>query len=84
MTDRLADVVLSRPAPAPDAGPLDDTLYDMVEARFRRIVRPGPAPFCTADDTVVATVSVIHHPHQPTALHQGGSGKCGAQTAIRP
>ena len=42
MTDRSADVVLSRPAPAPDAGPVDETLYDMVETRFRRIVRNNP------------------------------------------
>jgi uncharacterized protein (DUF885 family) len=42
MTDRSADVVLSRPAPAPDAGPVDETLYDLVETRFRRIVRDNP------------------------------------------
>ncbi len=42
MTDRSADVVLSRPAPAPDAGPADMTLYDLVETRFRRIVRDNP------------------------------------------
>jgi uncharacterized protein (DUF885 family) len=42
MTDRLEDVVLSRPAPAPDAGPLDDDLYDLVEARFRRVIRDNP------------------------------------------
>ena len=42
MTDRLAAVPLSRPAPAPDAGPLDGALYDLVEARFRRIVRDNP------------------------------------------
>ena len=42
MTDRLEDVVLSRPAPAPDAGPLDNDLYDLVEARFRRVIRDNP------------------------------------------
>ncbi len=42
MTDTLQDVVLTRPAPAPDAGPLDPTFYDLVEARFRRIVRDNP------------------------------------------
>ena len=42
MTDRSADVVLSRPAPAPDAGPVDETLYVLVETRFRRIVRDNP------------------------------------------
>jgi uncharacterized protein (DUF885 family) len=42
LTDRLEDVVLSRPEPAPDAGPLDATFYDLVEVRFRRIVRDNP------------------------------------------
>ena len=42
MTDRLADVVLSRPSPAPDAGQLDGQLYDLVEGRFRRIIRDNP------------------------------------------
>src|SRR5258706_11862209 len=42
MTDRLEDIVLSRPAPAPDAGPLDDGLYDLVEERFRRVIRDNP------------------------------------------
>jgi uncharacterized protein (DUF885 family) len=42
MTDRLEDVVLSRPAPASDAGPLDNDLYDLVEARFRRVIRDNP------------------------------------------
>jgi uncharacterized protein (DUF885 family) len=42
VTDPLADVVLSRPAPASDAGPLDGRLYDLVETRFRRIVRDNP------------------------------------------
>jgi uncharacterized protein (DUF885 family) len=42
MPDRLEDVVLSRPEPAPDAGPLDSRLYDLVEGRFRRVVRDNP------------------------------------------
>ena len=42
MTDRLEDIVLSRPAPAPDAGPLDDRLYDLVEERFRRVIKDNP------------------------------------------
>jgi len=42
MTDRLEDVVLSRPAPAPDAGALDSRLYDLVEERFRRVIRDNP------------------------------------------
>ncbi len=33
---------LTRPAPAPDAGPLDERFYDLVEARFRRLVRDHP------------------------------------------
>ena len=31
-----------RPEPAPVPGPLDGRLYDLVEARFRRIVRDNP------------------------------------------
>jgi uncharacterized protein (DUF885 family) len=42
VTNRLEDVVLSRPAPAPDAGPLDEKLYDLVEERFRRVIRDNP------------------------------------------
>ena len=38
----LDDLALTRPAPAPDRGPLDDRFYDLVEARFRRIVRDHP------------------------------------------
>lgn len=42
MPDRLDDVVLTRPQRPPDAGPLDDTFYDLVEARFRRVIRDNP------------------------------------------
>ena len=42
MPDRLQDVALTRPEPAADTGPLDDRLYDLVEARFRRIIRDNP------------------------------------------
>ena len=42
MTDRLEDVVLSRPAAGPEAGPLDGTFYDLVEERFRRVIRDNP------------------------------------------
>jgi uncharacterized protein (DUF885 family) len=42
----LGDVVLTRPPRALDAGPLDDRLYDLVEARFRRLLRDNP-PFAT-------------------------------------
>ena len=40
--DRLEDVVLSRPEPAANAGPVDNELYDIVETRFRRIVHDNP------------------------------------------
>jgi uncharacterized protein (DUF885 family) len=33
---------LPRPAPAPDPGPLDDRFYDLVETRFRRLMRDNP------------------------------------------
>ena len=36
MTDSLQDVVLTRPAPAAEGGPLDEPFYDLVESRFRR------------------------------------------------
>jgi uncharacterized protein (DUF885 family) len=42
VTERLEDVVLSRPEPAADAGPLDEQFYDLVEARFRRVIRDNP------------------------------------------
>jgi uncharacterized protein (DUF885 family) len=51
VTDSLEDVVLTRPESAPDAGPLDGQLYDLVEARFRRLVRDNP---------VLATYVGIH------------------------
>ena len=38
----IDDFALSRPGPAPDRGPLDDRFYDLVETRFRRIVRDHP------------------------------------------
>jgi uncharacterized protein (DUF885 family) len=42
---------LSRPERAADAGPLDDRLYDLVEARFRRLV---------VDDPVLGTALGLH------------------------
>ncbi|HYK95457.1 MAG TPA: DUF885 domain-containing protein [Candidatus Dormibacteraeota bacterium] len=43
MTTRLfGGVELSRATPAPIPGPLDDDLYDLVEARFRRVVEAQP------------------------------------------
>ena len=41
MTDRLEDVVLTRPS-ATRPGPLDARLFDLVETRFRRLVRDNP------------------------------------------
>jgi uncharacterized protein (DUF885 family) len=38
----FAGVQLSRAEPAPVPGPLDDTFYDLVEARFRRRVEEEP------------------------------------------
>jgi len=38
----LGGVRLSRPAAAPDRGPLDEAFYDLVEARFRRAVESNP------------------------------------------
>jgi uncharacterized protein (DUF885 family) len=40
--DTSAEQSLTRPGPAPDRGPDDDKLYDLVETRFRRIVRDNP------------------------------------------
>jgi len=42
MTERLAGVDLPRPSRAPDPGPLDDALYDLVETRVRRILSDNP------------------------------------------
>jgi uncharacterized protein (DUF885 family) len=41
VTDRLEDVVLTRPA-AGRPGPLDERLFDLVEERFRRLIRDNP------------------------------------------
>jgi uncharacterized protein (DUF885 family) len=38
----LGGVELTRPAPAADKGPLDDTFYDLVEGRFRDRVERNP------------------------------------------
>ena len=42
MTTLLGGLDLPRPAAAPDAGPLDDRLYDLVEARVRRLLTDNP------------------------------------------
>jgi uncharacterized protein (DUF885 family) len=41
VTDPLEDVVLTRPSAA-RPGPLDERLFDLVETRFRRLVRDNP------------------------------------------
>jgi uncharacterized protein (DUF885 family) len=60
VTQTLQDVVLTRPEPVADAGPLDARLYDLVEARFRRVV---------ADNPLVGTYLGIH-----TEDHRFGDG----------
>ncbi|HEY8799740.1 MAG TPA: hypothetical protein VIM20_04015, partial [Candidatus Limnocylindrales bacterium] len=42
MTQTIQDVVLTRPEGAANPGPLDDRFYDLVESRFRRIIRDNP------------------------------------------
>ena len=42
MTDPRPAPPLPRPAPAAEPGPLDDALYDLVEARFLRLIRDNP------------------------------------------
>jgi uncharacterized protein (DUF885 family) len=42
LTQQLEAIPLTRPAPAADQGPLDARLYDLVEARFRRLLRDNP------------------------------------------
>lgn len=55
MSHPVTRIALPRPAPAPDAGPLDERLYDLVEARVRRLV---------ADNPILATSLGIHeHDH---------------------
>jgi uncharacterized protein (DUF885 family) len=42
VTESNAHLVLPRPARAPDAGPLDERLYDLAEARARRLFHANP------------------------------------------
>ncbi|MFL5757112.1 MAG: hypothetical protein ACJ77N_12535, partial [Chloroflexota bacterium] len=42
MATDLSEVPLTRPATTPDDGPLDERLYDLIEERFRRVVRANP------------------------------------------
>jgi uncharacterized protein (DUF885 family) len=51
VTEPRSHATLTRPEPAAVPGPLDDTLYDLVERRFRRIVHDNP---------IVATYLGIH------------------------
>ncbi|MCJ7710974.1 MAG: DUF885 domain-containing protein, partial [Chloroflexi bacterium] len=55
MSHPVTRLDLPRPAPSPDAGPLDARLYDLVEARVRRLM---------ADNPILATSLGIHeHDH---------------------
>ena len=38
----MTELQLSRPAPAVHPGPLDNHFYDLVETRFRRVIRDNP------------------------------------------
>jgi uncharacterized protein (DUF885 family) len=60
MTDTLDDIALPRPPAAAQPGADDDRLYDLVEARVRRVLRENPA---------VATFFGIH-----TEDHRLGDG----------
>ncbi len=51
MTQQLSGISLPRPEAVPDAGPLDGPLFDLVEARVRRLL---------ADNPVLATNLGIH------------------------
>ncbi|HYO43805.1 MAG TPA: DUF885 family protein, partial [Candidatus Limnocylindrales bacterium] len=42
MTNQLGGLDLPRPAAAPDEGPLDARLYDLVETRVRRLLTDNP------------------------------------------
>ena len=42
MTDQRTTAPLPRPDAGAAAGPLDDALYDLVEARFVRLIRDNP------------------------------------------
>ncbi len=42
MTEPNRGLILPRPAPAPHAGPLDERLYDLAEARARRLFHDNP------------------------------------------
>ena len=42
MPDLTDQLILPRPVPAPDAGPLDQRLYDLAETRARRLFHANP------------------------------------------
>jgi uncharacterized protein (DUF885 family) len=67
VTASLNDIALTRPGPAPDAGPLDGRFYDLVEDRFRRILLDNP---------LVATYLGVH-----TEDHRLGDGSRDAVLA---
>lgn len=57
---------LTRPAPDPEPGPLDDALYDVVESRFERLVRDNP---------ILGTALGLHE-------HDGTLGDGGADALL--
>ena len=42
MSEPVDQLILPRPAAAPDAGPLDERFYDLVAARARRLFHANP------------------------------------------
>jgi uncharacterized protein (DUF885 family) len=42
LSPETAGIDLPRPAPSPEPGPLDARFFDLVEARFRRLMRDNP------------------------------------------
>ena len=67
MTDRLDDVALTRPPTSPETAAGDTALYDLVEQRFRRLIRDNP---------IVGTYVGIH-----TEDHRLGDGSRDALLA---
>lgn len=63
---RDASMSLPRPGPAPVPGPLDDRFYDLVEARFVRLMRDNP---------IFATAIGLHG-------HDGELGDGGRETLL--
>ena len=74
MTRPVTSLALPRPAPAPDAGPVDERLYDLVEARVRRLM---------ADNPILATsFGINEHDHLlGDASRDAMTGEIGAERA---